>query len=263
LRHRNPPAGVVGFSILDFDAAVAHVLPFQSRTLFGAKAAINQDGCHVAEQGRCFGEIPLFLSAAQNALTTTLARKHSHPREHLLDLAPFLRDMEHAAEHLKLAIDAGDLNVRLSPLRDIAGDLFSRNGVELLAGDFGIAEQTLHSVLVVGPRVTFLDKRRSDVREKIVGRKIFERRTWDSIPDADLALRQGGFVRGFDLFSDALVRLFGALPDRLSIPGEPVPPDPAAFVNTHRFTRPPSPRAMTLTVAAMILMSRSRRPYRT
>src|SRR5688572_11414535 len=41
----------------------------------------------------------------------------------------------------------------------------------------------------------------------------------------------------FDLFSNALIRLLGALPDRFTSPGEPVPPNIAALVDTH-FYRP-------------------------
>ena len=42
-------------------------------------------------------------------------------------------------------------------------------------------------------------------------------------------------MRSFDLLGDALVALLGALPEGFALPGEPIPPDAAAFINPHRY----------------------------
>jgi hypothetical protein len=53
-------------------------------------------------------EVEGFFFCREDALAMILAWDHPHGRQRLLDLAPFLRQVEHPAERLELAIDAAD-----------------------------------------------------------------------------------------------------------------------------------------------------------
>src|SRR5262249_13518088 len=98
---------------------------------------------------------------------------------------------------------------------------------------------------IVAPRFQLGVKRGCHEGKEIGLGEMAQRGNRFSIADTDLAHGEGRLVRGFHLLSDAFVGLFGTLPQRFTLPGEPVPPNTSTFVDCHLVIRPLLQRAMT------------------
>jgi len=164
-----------------------------------------------------------------------LAREHTYLGQGSFNLPPLDRQRKYSPQDLELPIHGGDFHAGVSAVVSVSGDFFRRDRVKGLVRNRGIFEQARGAVLVVGECFDLRGKPRSAIREEIGLCELPNGRRRLAIANADFTLGERGLVRGLDLFSDALVGLLGALPDRFTFPGEPAPPDPAALVHAHRY----------------------------
>jgi hypothetical protein len=74
------------------------------------------------DDGSGFQILGLFIRG-QDAVAVVLAGQHFHPRQKLLNLAPFHRQLQHSPQDLQAPVDAGNRQLGLPPLRNEAGDL--------------------------------------------------------------------------------------------------------------------------------------------
>src|SRR5439155_12734336 len=121
---------------MNVDQSVTEVLPFEPKTLFGAKGAVDEDGCDIAEQIRigtpwlltalyCPDAVQRLLLAFLNLVTdvsrsaevccvflkgedafaVVLTRQQSNTRKHLRNLSQFVREMKNPPQRRKVAVN--------------------------------------------------------------------------------------------------------------------------------------------------------------
>src|SRR6185503_917030 len=93
--------------------------------------------------------------------------------------------------------------------------------------------QTRCAVLVVRECLHLGRERRSAERQEVATSELSNRRSRHPISDADLTLCERCLVSRLDLFRNPLVGLLGTFPNHLPFPGEAIPPDVTAFVDSH------------------------------
>src|SRR5471030_1980061 len=184
-------------------------------------------------------QVCIFLLDAEHSHPTVFTGIQFDARQPRDDIAPFLRQVEHAANGCQFPVDRGHLHLCCLPESNELTQSFGVDMVQREACQLPERSQVVDGRFVERNSSWFFRFGGSDERQELVLCELPQSRDGLPLPNPYFTLGKCGSVSRFHLFGHPLVGLLRALPYRVTIPGELVPPVFALRLFVDRHHLPP------------------------